>query len=120
MSRLSFPRQLRLLSEDQFQPVFRNPDFRAGGAHFLLLARENGLATARLGLVVGKRRVRLAANRNLIKRQARETFRERQQVLAGLDLIVLVRAPWARPTRQEARAELIKLWDKLLAKRSQA
>ena len=86
----------------------------------MLLARANLLSEARLGLVVGRRRVRLAVRRNLIKRQARETFRHRQQALSGLDIIVLVRQPWPRPQKVQVRQVLEELWDKLLAKRSQA
>lgn len=120
MTHYRFSRPRRLLSEDQFQPVFRTPDIRVGGDHLLLLARSNGLEIARLGLVVGRRRVRLAVHRNRIKRQTRESFRLRQHSLTGLDIIVLVRAPWMKPARQAIRSELEPLWDKLLAKRSQA
>ena len=120
MTQQRFTRSQRLLSEDQFQPVFQSPDYRVGSDTLLLLARENRLPEARLGLVVGRRRVRLAVSRNLIKRQARETFRQRQQELAGLDVIILVKNTWARPRRPAARALLEQLWDKLLAKRSQA
>lgn len=120
MTAASFSRQQRLLSESQFQPVFRAPDYRVGGPCLLVLARNNPNGVARLGLVVGKRRVRRAVHRNLIKRQARESFRLRQQQLSGLDIIVLVKAPMAKPGRDVVRLELEQLWDKLLAKRSQA
>ena len=120
VTRQSFTRSQRLLSEHQFQPVFQTPDYRVGEGPLLLLARENQLPVARLGLVVGRRRVRFAVRRNLIKRQARETFRAHQQALAGLDIILLVRQPWPRPERAVTRATLLALWDKLLAKRSQA
>lgn len=120
MSRCAFPRALRLLSESDFQPLFKSPDYRAGGRHLLLLAAENRRTVPRLGLVVGRKRVRRAVHRNLIKRQARESFRLRQDTLTGLDVLVLVRANLSRPDRASVRQELEQVWDKLLAKRSQA
>ena len=116
----AFPRHRRLLIPAQFKTVFDHPDYRAGGAHLLLLARENGAADARLGIVVGKRRVKRAVIRNRIKRHARETFRARLDDLAGLDIVVLVKAPWHQAQAPALNAELARLWDKLLAKRGQA
>lgn len=116
----SFRRCHRLLSSSEFQPLFDQPDFRVGGAHLLILARANHLTVPRLGLVVAKRRVRHAAWRNRIKRTCRESFRVRKAELAGLDMIVLVKAPWPRPDPVTLRQELERLWDKLLAKRGQA
>lgn len=117
---LSFRRCHRLLSSSDFQPLFDQPDFRVGGAHFLMLARDTARAEPRLGLVVAKRRVRHAAWRNLIKRVCRESFRHRKDLLAGLDLIILVKAPLPHPDAAELHVELARLWDKLLAKRGQA
>lgn len=46
---------------------------------------------ARLGIVVAKRNVKLAVARNRIKRLVRETFRQQQQRLDGLDIVVVVK-----------------------------
>jgi len=46
--------------------------------------------TARLGLVVGKRAVRRAHDRNRVKRALRETFRRRRAQLPAVDLVVQV------------------------------
>lgn len=115
---LAFPRSHRLLTPAEFKPLFDQPQWRASSQHFLLLASENGLAAARLGIVVGKRRVRLAVHRNLIKRLVRESFRLRQPALAGLDIVVLVRADLNAPQRQALGSELEQVWAKLLAKRA--
>lgn len=46
---------------------------------------------ARLGIVVAKRNVRLAVARNKLKRLVRESFRQQQQRLNGLDIVVVIK-----------------------------
>ncbi len=113
-----FPRQHRLLSPSEFKPLFDQPQWRASSQHFLLLVAANGLATPRLGIVIGKRRVTRAVDRNLLRRLIRETFRHRSTDLAGLDIVVLVRADLRRPDKRLIAEELGKVWTKLLAKRA--
>ena len=57
----------------------------------MLLARENELAHARLGLVIAKKNVRRAVDRNKVKRVARESFRQHRAELGNLDIVVLAR-----------------------------
>ncbi len=55
---------------------------------------ENGLNHARLGISVGKRKVRKATARNRIKRLIREAFRLNKAVLpVGVDLVIVPRNP---------------------------
>jgi ribonuclease P protein component len=113
-----FPRSHRLLASAQFTPLFNQPTWRASSQHFLLLVSPNGLAAPRLGIVVGKRRVRRAVDRNLLKRLIRESFRHLGDELAGLDIVVLVRANLDHPDPAAIATELTRVWAKLLAKRA--
>ncbi|MCC1496173.1 ribonuclease P protein component [Alcanivorax sp. 1008] len=113
-----FPRSHRLLSPSEFKPLFDNPQWRASSQHFLLLVSENGLAAARLGIVIGKRRVKRAVDRNLLRRLMRESFRHLGPELAGLDIVILVRANIDHPEKAVFTAQLAKVWSKLLAKRA--
>ena len=87
---LVFPRQYRLTKTDEYSSVF---GFRKAlkSRHFLLHYRicqpneENG---ARLGLVVAKRLLRRAVDRNLVRRLARENFRLLRSGLAARDLVL--------------------------------
>ncbi len=71
--------------------MFENARFRVSTRHFLLLARPTDKGHPRLGLVVGKKNVRLATRRNRVKRVVRETFRLRTDCLDSLDIVFLVR-----------------------------
>lgn len=87
----AFSKTLRLLNASDFQCVFNDAPLRASHKNILILARPNGLPYPRLGLVIAKKNVRHAVQRNRIKRIARESFRLRQQDLAGIDAIILAR-----------------------------
>ena len=56
---------------------------------FTVLCRESEKDIARLGLAISKKNCRLAAGRNRIKRVVRESFRQHQAGLAGLDVVVI-------------------------------
>ena len=116
---LCFTRSQRLLNASEFQAVFDAPDWRVSDRYFLILARRNTLNQARLGRVIGKKKARKAVDRGAIKRRAREQFRLRQQQLAGLDLIILLRGSCPEKGGRSLTPELECLLDKLLAKRGQ-
>lgn len=88
----SFPKALRLLTPSDFQPIFADAPVRAAHKNILILTRPNNLGYPRLGLVIAKKHIRKANQRNLIKRKIRESFRLRQHTLAGIDAIVLARS----------------------------
>jgi len=79
-----------------FGRVFRGAD-RSRDAYFTVLSKPNGLGIARLGLAISKKHCRLATERNRLKRLVRESFRRHQDVLAGLDVVVI-----AQPAAKEA------------------
>ncbi len=56
---------------------------------FTVLCRENEQDIARLGLAISKKNCRQAIARNRIKRVVRESFRQQQAGLAGLDVVVM-------------------------------
>ena len=88
---LGFGPEHRLLTPAQFKNVFDGATCKASGPNILLLARHNGQPHARLGLVIAKKNVRHAVDRNKIKRIARESFRHHCAELDSLDIVVLAR-----------------------------
>jgi ribonuclease P protein component len=110
-----FARHQRLLRPAEFKQVFARP-CKYSDKHLTLLCRQNDLPHARLGLAIAKKQVKTAVARNRIKRMCRETFRENQNALAGLDIVVLARTSAAQLTTQELRRVLEKLWQGLMEK----
>jgi len=72
----------------------------------------------RLGLVIGKKFIRSAVKRNLVKRQARERFRHQQAALRGYDLVLRVIAKPERIAKPTAADEIDRLFAKLRPRRT--
>jgi ribonuclease P protein component len=89
----SFARRYRLTKTDEFSSVF---GFRkAIRGKWLMLhyqPQAEGASAARLGLVVGKKQLKRAVDRNKVKRIARELFRRQRADLPAYDLIVRLMA----------------------------
>jgi len=86
-----FPKTSRLLNAADYKAVFGDAQLKVSCRHFLVLANRNTRSSARLGLVIAKKNVALAVQRNRIKRQLRNTFRQNGEQLNKLDLVVLAR-----------------------------
>lgn len=78
----------RLRDAASFNRVFEQAK-RSRDRWFTVLCRSNELDRARLGLAISKKNCKTAVGRNRIKRVIRESFREHQEQLAGLDIVVM-------------------------------
>lgn len=121
-----FPRRYRLTKTDEFSSVF---GFRRAikSRFFLLhwLERPDSAPAAntgaRLGLVIGKKQLRRAVGRNLVKRLGREMFRLHRDSLPPVDLILRLGVSLdkgfspvnPRPNRRELAAEIVSLLQRL-------
>ncbi len=115
-SSFKFTKSLRLLCAADFKPVFDDAPFRASHQYFLILARLNQQPHARLGLVMAKKHLRHAVDRNRMKRQIRESFRLQQQALAGLDIVVLSRKGMDNLSNTEFSLQLTQQWQRIFKK----
>lgn len=108
-----FPPALRLLRPAEFQAVFDGAQYKVGEAGFLLLARANACGHARLGLVIAKKKVRRAVDRNRLKRIVRNSFRLHQADLPATDVIFMARQDLAQRPAPELHAALGQAWKRL-------
>lgn len=96
---MNAPSSFRFLPRERI----RHPsDFRrafdrkkpASDDRLIIYASPNGLEHPRLGISVGKKKVRLAVDRNRIKRLLREAFRlAKGELPPGVDFVVVPRGP---------------------------
>lgn len=135
---LSFKKNYRLLNSKNYKAVFDGVEYKQGGGYFTFLSRENQLSHSRLGIVVAKKHIPLAVNRNKIKRAIRESFRhhragtyndscgvnthdclmEQEKLKMFFDIVVLVKPKAHLLTNIELKKELEKQWLKLSKKQN--
>ena len=108
-----FCREKRLLTPRHFKTVFDSPTGKVPGKNLLLLARENALDHPRLGMVIGKKSIKLSVERNSVKRQIRESFRCNQEVLSGWDIVIVARKGLGDLDNAELAQQFSKLWKRL-------
>lgn len=109
-----FSRTSRLASKRDFQSVFANG--RKTTHHFLTaLYVPNDRSHARLGIIIAKHHVKQAVDRNRVRRVIRESFRHHQDLLKGLDIIILMRSQCGPSGNKKAlRDDVDKLWQQLV------
>ena len=113
MSAFSFSAEDRLLDANAYRRVFDQVDAKASHRHLLLLARGNDLQHHRLGLVIARKHVRLAVQRNRVKRVIREFFRHQPDSARAFDVVVLARPGLDRLDNNTLSTILRQQWHKL-------
>lgn len=108
-----FNRESRLLTPGQFKAVFSNPT-RFSSKHFTILVTPNLQANNRLGLAIAKKRVKLAVQRNRIKRLVRESFRLNKSELPHIDMVVMVKSGIDNLDNELIDQQLNKIWRKII------
>ncbi len=115
MKALSFPKSSRLLTPKDYARVFNDVQIRVPHRNFLILATLNDQNHARIGLVFSKKNLKLAVQRNRIKRRVRETFRL-QPDFPALDIVVLGRRGLTEVDNPVLNELLEDLWARLKRK----
>ena len=108
----AFPSEKRILDKRAYQRVFQQGK-RCRGGLLTLIHCKTALTHPRLGLVIPKRHIKHAVNRNTVKRLIREFFRVNQSQLPGVDIVVLTQIPMKKIEKQQLHEELSKQWKKI-------
>lgn len=106
-----FQKASRLLDAADFGRVFEKAT-RSRDELFTVFYRRNDEDVARLGLAISKKLCRYATARNRIKRAIRESFRQQQPILAGLDVVVINRRAAASADNPTMEASLDRHWQR--------
>ena len=114
-----FQKGRRLLKANEYETVFKKNQFRASNQQLLVLAYRSETTKlgrdGRLGLVIGKKSVALAAERNRIKRQSRELFRcLAKNELKSLDVLLVARKGLAENNNEQFRKVLSQLFQQIM------
>ena len=113
MSLYSFSPSVRIRCAADYKCVFDGALFKVHQPHFLFLAKNSEQHSSRLGIVVAKKKVRRAHERNRVKRLARESFRLHQQQLDLLDIVVMPKVGIEAIPNAELQQQLQFAWQKL-------
>lgn len=81
----------RLLRKDRYDQVIRAD--QVDGKLYKIFYKRNESDTSRLGIIATKRNFPRSVDRNRLKRFVRETFRQHNIKVSGLDLVVMVKRP---------------------------
>jgi len=111
-----FTRRQRLTHASEFSRVMAQA-VRSSDKLFTVLARDNELDGARLGLAIARKAARRAVDRNRIKRVSREAFRQ-CEYSANVDIIVFARHAAAAESRQQLRHSLNRHFQRLMSERT--
>jgi len=110
-----FSKDLRLLTASDYQYVF-NQASRSSDKFFTIIARENGLEKSRLGLAISKKAIKLAVQRNRIKRLVREYFRLNHNTPLPIDYVVMAKKGIDRKTNDTIKKSLHLNFSRLIKK----
>ena len=78
-----------LVGKKDFDNVFKNSDISISSGPFIVILKKNEISSARTGIIIQKKFVKLAVNRNYIKRKFREIIMRSK--LNSYDAILMVK-----------------------------
>lgn len=114
MALYCFGKDVRLRCAKDYQGVFNYTLFKVHQPCFLILASLSlDTNSKRIGLVVAKKKVRRAHERNRVKRISRESFRLNQHQLLGLDIVVMPKIGIDTISNADLHQQLNMAWIKL-------
>lgn len=110
--RYLYQRESRLLTPRHFSNVF-DQAVPAVSPSITLLARANNIGQPRLGITIPKKKVKLAVDRNRIKRCIRESFRLKSHSLPNVDIIVIAKHGINDMDNKTLNEQLTRLWRRI-------
>lgn len=113
-----FQRFKRLLNASDYKEVFDHNRVKVANSYLLILAKPTKGAQSRLGLIIAKKNISTAVQRNRVKRVARETFRQKEFSVV-MDIVLLARTGANRLSNEQLTQALNTAWSHLDARSQQ-
>jgi len=111
-----FPKELRLTRAAEYKAVFSKAKYKVSCRYLLIFAIDNTRAHSRIGVIVGKKNVAKAVQRNRIKRLLRTSFRLNQDLLGSVDIVILARSNLGSLNNNSITGKTLLLWQDLINK----
>ena len=115
MAEYKFTKECRLLNSSDYGGVFDKAEYKVSCRFILMLAIKHR-NQSRLGLVVSKKNISKAVERNRVKRAIRESFRKNKSQIPNLDVVVLIRKGIDVLPNVVISSKMNSLWNDLCAK----
>lgn len=109
----TFAKSDRLLKSTEFDDVFKKAEKKLVNNYFLLLALPKQSSCSRLGMVVAKKKIPLAVQRNNFKRTIKEEFRKNKNKINKMDILILAKENKKKIIKKDLRKETKILFQQL-------
>ncbi|MDD3575514.1 MAG: ribonuclease P protein component [Halothiobacillus sp.] len=113
--RFGFPVDVRLRRPDEYKRTLTSGK-RVHCELLMAVVTPNPTNSPRLGLAIAKRQVRLAHERNRVKRIARDYFRRHLAEWPSFDCVVMAKAGIENVSNPELQIMMKQLFDKVAAR----
>jgi ribonuclease P protein component len=107
----------KLRRRHEFEAVLASPAPSLASRCFVVHMLMRTAGPARLGIIVSRKALGHAVDRNRAKRMVRETFRAVERRLPPADVVVRVRDDWGRTRAAEARGALAAMLAQIVQRR---
>ncbi|MBD3816553.1 MAG: ribonuclease P protein component [Halothiobacillus sp.] len=113
--RFGFPVDVRLRRPDEYKRTLTSGK-RVHCELLMAVVTLNPTRSPRLGLAIAKRQVRLAHERNRVKRIARDYFRRHLAEWPSFDCVIMAKAGIEKVSNPELQIMMKQLFDKVAAR----
>ncbi len=107
-----FPSFFRLKNKQQLKKIFHDAE-RLSSNYFTMFFKANNLGHPRLAIIITKRSVRDAVDRNRLRRVIKESFRLHQHMISGYDVLIIASKGIDQLTNKGLTQCLEKQWQRL-------
>ncbi len=111
---LEFSKNQKLLGKNAYKRVFDSAELKVSRKEFLLLIRKNNAEETKIGIIISKKKIRHAVDRNRYKRLVRESFRKKQTDLIGFDFVFLARNGLESLNNNEFYSQMNTQWNTVI------